>query len=114
MEYKKRVVMLDVHHNGNVTTVRVQTFENGIQTADIRIPFHAIDYIEEKTEIEFIVRPDAHCPDPCGDNPPTLIIPSEPLSVIVNEEFDPMEGVSAYDDHGKDITDTVTVTAEKQ
>lgn len=71
MEYQKRVVTFDVVHGGETTTVQQQPYDDGIKTADIRIPFHAIDRINVKSELQTVTRPDPYGCDGGGDDPIT-------------------------------------------
>jgi len=88
MEYQKRVVTFDVVHGGETTTVQQQPYDDGIKTADIRIPFHAIDRINVKSELQTVTRPDPYgCKD---DNDPSAIFWSGSLPP------QPAYGRSAY------------------
>ncbi|MEE0898268.1 MAG: hypothetical protein U0L88_11665 [Acutalibacteraceae bacterium] len=55
------------------------------------------------------------CPsdDPCATlDPPTIIgVPTEVLVVGVGEEFDPLEGVTAFDGYGEPLEVSVSVVS---
>lgn len=63
---------------------------------------------------------DKRVPDPCPSDdpcsaldPPTIIgVPSGTLLVGVGEEFDPLDGITAYDGYGEEISVSVEIEGE--
>lgn len=77
------------------------------------IPFHAIDLGEATYDTEEAYKPDVPYDIDCkymGE--PDIIGASKPLTATAGEEFDPLDGVSAYDDTGDSATITVEVKGE--
>lgn len=109
------------HRNGDVDTVQEGTpsdnaFYEFTQKTTVnvsrekKVAFHAIDVVETARTPKEAQKPDAYCQKDCSEmGDPELTVPSSTIEVEPGEEFDPMIGVSAYDDNGKNITGDVTV-----
>lgn len=72
MEYKKKVTTLDVATKKTNKSVPEQPIEDGIKTAELAIPFHAIDHVDVTSELQTITRPDPYGCDG-GDAPKPAI-----------------------------------------
>lgn len=81
-------------------------------TETMLVPYHAVEYVEESmTQTQEEV--DNDCDLTCSVMPdPTLTVPTDTLEVDAEEEFDPMEGVSAVDGNGHEAEVSVTVEGE--
>lgn len=73
------------------------------------VPYHAVEYAVTSLTQE-LVEVDNDCDLTCSVMPdPTLTAPTDTLEVDADEEFDPLDGVSAVDGNGKEVEVTVTV-----
>lgn len=128
MKYTKLVSTFSVQDRSGTETVATKgvassnalhdfeqedTVSMDAEDAEILIPFHAIDLGDVETETEEAFKPDAPNRIDCkymGE--PDILGATKPLDVMAGEEFNPLEGVSAYDDNGDNATITVEVKGE--
>lgn len=115
--------MLVKHTNGTSDTISdsvlaSSAFDQFIRREEVNVtenkivPFHAIQYVESSVTQES-EEVDNDCDLTCSVMPnPTLTAPTDTLEVDAEEEFDPMEGVSAVDGNGHEAEVSVTVEGE--
>ena len=112
-------ITLNDSKTSNIASMVLDSLERGsriINIGDGNYIF-AKDVISAKVEMS---QREQRYPDPCPSDdpcatldPPTIIgVPTEPLLVGVGEEFDPLDGITAFDDNGKKVTVTVEVEGE--
>ena len=119
MKIRKYVRDMTVTHlNGdtdNITELAPTAFDQFEHYAKMDVgdgkivPYHAVEYVVTSVEQQVTSVGDDSCVRGCGAmDDPSVIAPTSKIEVDAGEEFDPMVGVSAYDDNGESITVTVT------
>ena len=124
MKYTKLTRSTTVkHRNGDVDTVAegkpsddaLYEFEQklNIHVSDAKVvPFHATDSVVTTQTASEDMRADSFCEKDCDSMvEPAIIGQMSEINVMVGEEFDPLEGITAKDDNGEMIAD-IEVTVE--
>ena len=122
MKYTKLTRSTTVkHRNGDVDTVAegkpsddaLYEFERklNIHVSDSKVvPFHATDTVVTTQTASEDMRADSFCEKDCDSmGEPAIIGQMSEINVMAGEEFDPLEGVTAEDGNGNQITVTVTL-----
>lgn len=121
MKKVKRNYSVEVEHiNGDTDTVSDSKIASGVLAEFGRgdslhegvkiVPFHAVNIVKsvgETTEESVI---DSTCKKGCNAmDAPTIEGDMSTLEIGKGEEFDPLEGITAVDDNGNEVSVTVTV-----
>lgn len=127
MDRKVDVYAVSVNHiNGTVNELRDEdskrlasmaltsfTAEKTINISDeTYVPFHAVDTLDVVVTSESRIIYDKTCTIGCEYVSEPTIDGMTPLTVETGQEFDPTEGVSAYDGNGKKLSVEVNVKGE--
>ena len=122
MKYTKLTRSTTVkHRNGDVDTVAegkpsddaLYEFEQklNIHVSDSKVvPFHATDSVVTTQTASEDMRADSFCEKDCDSmGEPAIIGQMSVINVMVGEEFDPLDGITAKDDNGQEVEVTVDV-----
>lgn len=116
MKREKEIKTLTItHRNGETDTVEdgslaLSSFEakKNMNVSESKVvTFHAVDHIEVTKRMEADIIADGTCEKDCNAMGDPSITGLNQLNVMTNEEFDPLDGVTGYDDNGERITVTV-------
>lgn len=119
MKREKEIKTLTItHRNGETDTVEngslaLSSFEakKNMNVSESKVvTFHAVDHIEVTKRMEADIIADGTCEKDCNSMGDPSITGLNQLNVIANEEFDPLDGVTGYDDNGE----TISVTVEEE
>lgn len=125
MKKQKRTSSVVVKHRNGVTDTVAEgnmvlaEIERG-ETADFAVdggtryvPYHAVDTVEVTSENSEVIVDDNTCYKGCNSmEEPVIDGDMQTLTVKVGEEFDPTDGITAYDDNGRKVNVTVEVEGE--
>lgn len=116
MKRLKEVKDLTITHgNGDIDEVQdgslaLSSFENKkpMNVSETKVvTFHAVDHIEVTKRMEVDIIADGTCEKDCNVMGDPSITGLSTFETKVDVEFDPLEGVTGYDDNGERITVTV-------
>lgn len=119
MKREKEIKTLTItHRNGETDTVEdgslaLSSFEakKNMNVSESKVvTFHAVDHIEVTKKMEVDIIADGTCEKDCNAMGDPSITGLSTLETEVDTEFDPLEGVTGYDDNG----DTISVTVEEE
>ena len=112
---KHRIGDVDTVAEGKASDDALYEFEQklNIHVSDSKIvPFHATDSVVTTQTASEDMRADSFCEKDCDSmGEPAIIGQMSEINVMVGEEFDPLEGITAKDDNGETIAD-IEVTVE--
>lgn len=116
MKREKEIKTLTItHRNGETDTVEdgslaLSSFEakKNMNVSESKVvTFHAVDHIEVTKRMEVDIIADGTCEKDCNAMGDPSITGLSTFETKVGVEFDPLEGVTGYDDNGERITVTV-------
>ena len=121
MKKIKRNYSVEVEHlNGDTDTVSdskvassvLAEFNKGytLHEGEKIVPFHAVNIVTSVAETTEESVVDSTCVKGCNSmDAPVIEGDMSTLEVGTGEEFDPLEGITAVDDNGNEVSVTVTV-----
>lgn len=111
-------ITLQDSKKSNIASMVLDSLERGSRTINVGNGNYVFARDVMSAEIVMSQREQRYpdpCPsdDPCATlDPPTIIgVPTETLEVVVGEEFDPLEGVTAIDGYGEPLEVSVSVVS---
>ena len=113
IEVKERSGTMDsvTDKMSNTAAVQLGSGSNVNVSEEKVVPFHAVDTATMTVTRETQILEDPTCVKGCVSmGEPKLTAPTSAVDAVADEEFDPMDGVTAIDDNGKNITGSVEVT----
>lgn len=106
---------LTIQHRESTVTNSPYAYKDILDKETVRadnllIPFHAIDNVIVEIISEEYYKPTYPCKKTCDDmGNPIIIGKMTDITVETGEEFDPTEGITAYDENGKVLDISVEV-----
>lgn len=125
MKKQKRTEAVEITHfngdkdsiaKGNMVLAEIERKETAHFDVDggmKYVPFHAVQLAEVTSSNSEVIVDDNTCYKGCNSmEEPVVDGDMQTLTVKVGEEFDPTDGITAYDDNGRKVNVTVEVEGE--
>lgn len=121
MKKIKRIYSAEVKHlNGDTDSISdsdiavrvLAEFEGGmtLTIGNKLVPYHAVDSVARAAENKDVSVTDSTCVKGCNAmDAPVIEGDMSTIEVGKGEEFDPLEGITATDDNGNEVSVTVTI-----